>query len=201
MLNACETRAVAIATLAFICMLHTYYLMSEEQLSNLLGSLSLAITDAQAQAMGAATTLNASETAAIMTLGTSSGIRIDTLRGILRLSHSATVRLVEKLAGQGFVARTERTDRREVGLRLTPKGRALRRSLVQARNGVLDACIAEIPRADRAGFGRLVGRLLETLTTSRAGADHICRLCDESVCPAETCPVEQKAVVLEGSSP
>ena len=182
-------------------MTHTYYGMKKEQLANLLGSLAVAVSDAQSEAMAARASLSASEMAAVMTLGTSPGLSIDHLGKILGLSHSATVRLIAKLAAQGQIARRSRDDRREVGLRLTAKGRALRHRLVTARGQVLEACIASLPADEREAFGRLVSTLLESLTASRRQADHICRLCDETVCPLESCPVERKAVQLEASAP
>ena len=182
-------------------MIHTYKDMKKEQLANLLGSLAIAVSDAQNEAMAVRTSLNASEMAAVMTLGTSPGLSIDHLGKILGLSHSATVRLVAKLAAQGQIARRPRADRREVGLRLTAKGRGLRDRLVTARGRVLEGCIASLPAAERVAFGRLVSTLLETLTASRRQADHICRLCDETVCPLESCPVERKAVRLETGAP
>jgi hypothetical protein len=36
--------------------------------------------------------------------------------------------------------------------------------------------------------------VLTAITTDRAHADHICRLCDLSVCPEKVCPVEQAAL-------
>ena len=43
---------------------------------------------------------------------------------------------------------------------------------------------------ERTALSGLIERLLGALTRDRRHADHICRLCDERVCPGDTCPVE-----------
>jgi MarR family transcriptional regulator, negative regulator of the multidrug operon emrRAB len=171
--------------------------MDDERLSNLLGAMALALTDAQAAAMEEASGLSQSAAAAVMMLGTNGGITIDALSRILGLSHSATVRAIERLHADGLVARMEREDRREVGLSLTLAGARLRRRLTEARLRVLGRAFAGFGTEDREVLEILVSRLLDQVTGGRVEADHICRLCDETVCTAAACPVEQKALRQE----
>lgn len=163
---------------------------------NLLGALALAISDAQMQAMEAASGLGRSATAALVTLGEYPGLTVAALAAILGLSHSATVRLVDDLERRGVVQRSPGADRRSVGLSLTSAGTGLRASAMQARADVLVRSLAAVPPEDRKMLTRVLSRVLEELTTSRTAADHICRLCDEDACGRDDCPVERRAVAL-----
>ena len=174
--------------------------MEKSQLVNLLGGLAVAVSDAQGRAMAAGAALNISEVAAVMTLGTSPGLRIDALGAVLGLSHSATVRLAGKLGREGYLERVERSDRREVGLKLTAAGRALRQRLVRIRTGVLEEALGALPPEHLPAFAECVSQALAAITSSRWHADNICRLCDETTCPEEICPVECKAVALDGKN-
>ena len=167
-----------------------------DQLTNLLGALALAVTDAQGREMQAASGLGASSVAAVVTLGESPGLSVTGLAGILGLTHSATVRLVDDLARRGLVARLAGADRRSVGLALTAGGAAMRVRVMEARAAVLGHAVEAVPGADREAFARGVVAVLEHLTVSRATADHICRLCDEQACGRDDCPVERRAVAL-----
>jgi MarR family transcriptional regulator, negative regulator of the multidrug operon emrRAB len=173
--------------------------MKKQQLTNILGGLAVAITDAQMQAMGKATALSPSECAAVLSLGANPGLSIQSLAGILGLSHSASVRLCAGLAAKGLLDRMTGEDKRVVMLTLTAQGATMRSVLVDARESVLGEAISTLPEPDQVAFGRLISDMLERLTASRAQADHICRLCDETACPSALCPVERKACRLEGS--
>lgn len=167
-----------------------------EELGNRLGALALALNDAQLRGMEAACGLGASATAALVTLGEYPGLSVAGLSGIVGLSHSATVRLADDLARRGLLRRVAGADRRSVGLTLTEEGLDLRTRAMEARAGVLEQAVGRLPEADREVLSRSVSRLLEELTTSRAVADHICRLCDEAACGRDDCPVELRAVAL-----
>lgn len=167
-----------------------------DQPANLLGALALALSDAQARAMQAASGLGGSAVAALVTLGEAPGLSVAGLAAILGLTHSATVRLADDLGRRGLVRRLPGADGRTVGLALTPAGEAQRRALQAARAEVLRGACAAVPPADRAAFDRSVVRILEALTTGRRTADHICRLCDEAACGRDDCPVERRAVAL-----
>jgi hypothetical protein len=44
--------------------------------------------------------------------------------------------------------------------------------------------------AEQDQLRHLVEKLLAGMTRGREHADHVCRLCDETACPLDTCPVE-----------
>ena len=167
-----------------------------DRTSNLLGALALAISDAQMQAMEAASGLGRSATAALVTLGEYPGLTVAALAEIVGLSHSATVRLVDDLERRGVVQRRPGADRRSVGLGLTAAGMGLRAKAMEARADMLARSLAAVTAGEREVLTRVLSRLLEELTTSRTAADHICRLCDENACGRDDCPVERRAVAL-----
>jgi MarR family transcriptional regulator, negative regulator of the multidrug operon emrRAB len=167
-----------------------------DQLTNLLGALALAVTDAQSREMQAASGLSGSAVAALVTLGECPGLSVAGLAGIVGLTHSATVRLVDDLGRRGLVLREPGADRRSVGVGLTAEGEAMRVRVMAARAAVLGRAMDGLGGAEREVFARGVVGMLERLTTSRAAADHICRLCDEEACGRDDCPVERRAVAL-----
>ena len=175
--------------------------MDERQIVNLLGALSLALADAQADAARRASGLSTSACAALVSLGPYPGTTVGTLARILGLSHSVTVRLTEALAADGLVDRGRGSDRRQVSLRLSPAGDRLRSAILQARAAALGDALARLAPRDRHHLGELSAALLTGLTHSRDGADHICRLCDEEVCPDDRCPVEGEAIRIAARSP
>ncbi len=174
--------------------------MHDTQIANLLGALSLAVTDAQEVAAQSAAGLGTSACAALVTLGPYPGTTIGALAKVLGLTHSVAVRLVESLVDLGLVARDPGQDKRQVLLRLTPKGRRTRSLILRARASVLADALNGLETRQRIAFGDVAAALLSGLTQSREIADHICRLCDEDACPGALCPVENKAVDLGGSA-
>ena len=175
--------------------------MDDRQIVNLLGALSLALSDAQADAARRASDLSPSACAALVSLGPYPGTTIGALARILGLSHSVAVRLTEALAAGGLVERGRGSDRRQVSLRLSPAGESLRSAILQARAAALGDVLAGLSPRDRQHLGAVTAALLTGLTRSRDGADHICRLCDEDVCPSDRCPVECEAVRIAARSP
>jgi DNA-binding MarR family transcriptional regulator len=167
-----------------------------DQLTNLLGALALAVADAQEREMHLASGLSASAVAAVVTLGECPGLSVAGLAGIVGLTHSATVRLVDDLEERGLVRRRAGADRRSVGLGLTAEGEAMWARLLAVRAAVLSDAMEGLSGDDRDAFARGVAGVLERLTTSRLVADHICRLCDEEACGRDDCPVERRAVAL-----
>ncbi|YBV94590.1 MarR family transcriptional regulator (plasmid) [Phyllobacteriaceae bacterium JZ32] len=163
---------------------------------NLLGALALSLTDEILAAGRKVSGLSPSACAAVVTLGPYPGTSIKLLARALGLTHSVAVRLVEELVSDGLVQRKPGKDRREVALRLTAKGRALRARIVAAREQVLANVLAGIDARETQMLRKSLAIMLTQLTRNRARADHICRLCDENICTSDICPVEREAVRL-----
>lgn len=167
-----------------------------DRLANLLNASATAIADAQAMSVAQHSKLKPSTTAAILTLGQHPALTLSELAGILGLSHSATVRLVDGLAAKGLALRGDGQDRREVAVSLSVQGHGLYADLRSTQSEIMMPLIRVLEPAERAVLEVALSRILAALTQGRESADHICRFCDEGVCGQEDCPVELRAVAL-----
>lgn len=158
--------------------------------SNLLGALAVAVGDRLGDAVSSEAERGGQVPAALAVLAQQSGLSVEGLRRQVRLSQSATVRLVDGLVADGLATRREGADRRSVEIRLTRLGRARAEAVLSARRAVLDDVLATLTAAERAKLERLLVQVLSGLTTDRVEAEQICRLCDLGACPLASCPVE-----------
>jgi MarR family transcriptional regulator, negative regulator of the multidrug operon emrRAB len=161
--------------------------------ANVTGALAVAIADRLS---------GDSDAAALITLLERGGLTIEWLRRIVGLSHSATVRLVDRLCDQGLVRRWAGADRRSVSIRLTPNGRRAAERLRQGREDALVNLLAPLEREERAALRALADKVLAGAVAGAArGAEAgrwearlICRLCDHGACAAAGgCPVDRAA--------
>lgn len=163
--------------------------MSAARSSNLLGALATALGDELEAATRGATAHGAAFPAALVSVHWAPGVSIEELRRVLGLSHSGTVRLLDRLEREGTLERRAGRDGRSVSLHLTAAGRRQARAVLDQRRRAMDRALALLGPAERAQFVRLIEKLLGGLTRDREHSDHICRLCDEAACPDATCPV------------
>jgi DNA-binding MarR family transcriptional regulator len=168
--------------------------------ANILGAVSLAVGDRVRQAVERGAGQGGSSPAALVSLASYlDGSPIDSIRGPLGLTHSATVRLVDRLVEAGLAQRREGPDRRSVAVELTPAGHEMAAQAAAARAEALDEALAGLDAAERAELARLHEKVLATLTAGRASAGRICRLCDARACGhwEGRCPVTRAADAAE----
>jgi MarR family transcriptional repressor of emrRAB len=164
--------------------------------ANLLGSLSLAVADRMRAATEAAAGHGGSGPAALAALSTYlEGEPIDALGRSLGLTHSAAVRLVDRLEDSGLVARRRGLDGRSVSVVMTARGRRAGREILDARQRAIDEVLESLSASERRALAGFCEKLLGGLTASRADAGRICRLCDPDACGHYDgrCPVTQAA--------
>jgi DNA-binding MarR family transcriptional regulator len=165
--------------------------------ANLVGSLALALTDRTSAAMAAASGLSESQATALSALHHFlDRPSIDTLRQVLGLTSSGTVRLVDKLVDAGYVRRRAGTDARSTAITLTAAGRAAAKRVVAARAAVLADALAPLSHDDRTILAGLVGRVLVGLMRPPGATRWGCRQCDTGTCRGATgdrCPVGNAA--------
>jgi MarR family transcriptional regulator, negative regulator of the multidrug operon emrRAB len=164
-----------------------------ERTANLLGAAALAIAEAVTGAISVSGGRSEAAKAALAVLLQWPPRSIGHLAKVLRRSHSATVRLIEELEGQGLVAKNTSEDRRAIELNLTAQGRREAQRLIAARGDMLDGMVGRLGNAERRELTRLLEKLLPMLTPDREACDHICRLCELAACPQDRCPVELAA--------
>jgi DNA-binding MarR family transcriptional regulator len=171
--------------------------MSKLRTANLLGALAGEIADRVERQGKLHPNETSSAIAALNVIGFYEGCSNGALSRALGLSHTATVRLVDKLELSGFVRSERGTDKRSVALRLTKLGRQRARAVIHDRCLRLSGFIEVLTEQQRRQLDDIAEALLKSMVKAAQDADHICRLCDGSACPTRRCPVHQKAVALE----
>jgi DNA-binding MarR family transcriptional regulator len=165
---------------------------------NVIGALVVVLGDRIRDATEEASGMGGALPAALSALHEWAGGRtIETLAGGLRLSHSRTVRVVDRLEEQGLARRApDPADGRGVLVHLTPAGRRAGRAVLDARAAALEAALGGDERRELA---RLAEPLLARATASRRAAGAICRLCDAHACGHYDgrCPVTRAADAVE----
>jgi MarR family transcriptional regulator, negative regulator of the multidrug operon emrRAB len=162
---------------------------------NLLGALVTAVNDRMQWQAEDAIGMGGPAPAALVTIGHNYGESVEFLSGILQMSHSGCVRLVDKLDEQGLIERRPGKDKRSLSLYLTPKGRELKRDVLRARRKALDAVFDLLDGPQKDQLVELMEVMLKGMTYCKNDADVICRLCEEQACVQRHCPVTIGSVV------
>jgi MarR family transcriptional repressor of emrRAB len=158
--------------------------------ANLLGALGLALADRLAAAAELAGGVSAAE-ALVALHGGRAGASIDALAPIVGLSHSGTVRLVDRLARVGLVERRRGADQRSAALYLTPAGRRLARRVLARRDAEMHSVLALLTGGEQGALAGLSAQVLRRLGAAPDAEPRLCRLCDLDACgrPRGECPV------------
>jgi DNA-binding MarR family transcriptional regulator len=159
------------------------------RLENLLGAFGIAVGDSMDDAFDEACAVGDSAPAALILIRENPDTRIEALARYLALSHSGTVRLVDRLSQAGWVARETCEDKRAVVLVLTKAGEKVAERLLEGRRKSLGKALAGVSATDRKVLERLLPQMLNNLVTDRNQADHTCRYCDSGACEREGCPL------------
>jgi DNA-binding MarR family transcriptional regulator len=169
--------------------------------ANLLGSLSLALSDRISDAISTAAEQAdrpGSETAVEALSALHHFLdapSIDRLRTVVGLTSSGTVRLVDRLEAAGYVERARGEDGRTTAVRLTDEGERVARRASDAREAVLVDALAALSAEQRGALEALTGTILVGLMREPGATRWSCRLCNTGVCGVETreCPVTRAA--------
>ena len=172
---------------------------------NVVGALVVALGDRMRDASEEAAGMRGAFPAALVALHEWAGGRtIETLAGGLRLSHSRTVRVLDRLESAGLAARTRDTvDGRSVLVDLTPAGRRAGQRVLDARATALEEGLRSLGDGERRELAARAELLLADATGSRRAARAICRLCDSHACGHHDgrCPVTRAADAVEARVP
>ena len=109
----------------------------DERLLNLLGALSVALADRIAAATEEAVGESATAVAALVSAAQFPGTSIEELRHTLGLSHSAAVRVIDRLAARGLVTRRTAPRGPAVALFATAAGERLATRVLDIRRNVV----------------------------------------------------------------
>lgn len=161
-------------------------MVAEPNIANLLGALSLAVMDRIEQGARDIIGRGGETPAALIVIGYGP-ITNDKLRRILGLSHSGTVRLVDRLVSDRLVERRPGKDGREVALHLTTKGATSRKDLLTSRISAVASFVNVLSPSEGKRLGDLIRDVLSRQDTSEMDRFTICRLCDTGIC--SNCPL------------
>jgi DNA-binding MarR family transcriptional regulator len=171
--------------------------------ANRVGALALAITDRTAEVLANAGSGSESGAAALSTLHHFLHLpSIDRVRQVLGLTHSGTVRLIDRLERDGLVRRRPGIDGRSTSVSLTAAGRRAALRLSTARADVLASALSVLSPAERTTLNRLVGKVLVGMMREPGATRWTCRLCDTVACGRYVgeCPIAVAAQARYGSS-
>ena len=156
---------------------------------NVIGAFALALADDFKSAMQDLADGNETACSALIVIGQESGLSVDRLSRILRLSQPGAVRLVDRLAEAKLVERKTGSDRRSVALRLTDAGKRQVKSLLVGRQHALAEALRGLDSWERSTLSAIASKVLRGLEHSAVECDRRCRLCDDGACPDEACPM------------
>lgn len=163
----------------------------DDRLANLLGVMALAATDRLRSAVEADLGAGGSSPAALVHLQAHPGESVEALRRVLGISQPATVRIVDRLAGEGLLERRPGADRRTLALHLTAAGERVAGAVLAERTRSLRALLDSLEEEERAALTPLLERLVASLADDRPQALRVCRLCDRGACTSDPgCPLE-----------
>lgn len=165
--------------------------MSRLRTANLLAAFAGEVTARANAALKSHPNQTDSAFAALNIMSFWEGITNAQLARALELSHTATVRLVDKLEAQGYVEAREGDDKRATHLYLTAAGRKAVQPALVAHCAAVNKYLGALTTAEEKQLTRLLEKLMRPLGTNAYGVSHFCRLCDFAACPAGQCPMHE----------
>jgi DNA-binding MarR family transcriptional regulator len=178
---------------------------SDLRLANLLGALATGLTDAVHEATSTAAQLDEVAAATLIALlDFSPQASVQRLSQVIGLTHSGTVRLVDRLVDAGYVKRLAGRDARSRSPVLTAAGARVAHRVRIAREGAIARHVEKLSETERATLTGLCERLVSAVTKHRlaqraAGSTPaggaLCRMCDFAACGRDkgNCPAAEAA--------
>lgn len=166
----------------------------EKHLSNKFAALSLAITDATLSGDAA---LAPTAVAALITAANNPPASIGEMAAIVGLTHSATVRLIDRLEADGLLHRRRRVGR-EVLVEITPAGRRRADGLQEHRLAASGGFLASLSAEERDLLDGLVDRMLRDHAARGHDRRRLCRMCSRTYC---SCCFEAELLAAKDASP
>ena len=169
-------------------------------LANVLGALSLVVTDE----LGMAVTREApsvTDAAALSALAEFlDGATLDRVHQVLGVTPSGAVKLVDRLERAGLVSRGPGADGRSRAVRLTGAGREAAQAVGEARSAYLDGLVATLSPSEVDALRGLLAQVMASVVHNKDGGAWTCRLCDLVACRRAEgeCPAYNAATIGAG---
>jgi MarR family transcriptional repressor of emrRAB len=173
-------------------------MMSRLRTANLLAALAGDITERAGATLLRHPNQTDSFAAALNVIGFWDGITNAELARVLKLSHTATVRLVDKLEGRGLVESRSGPDKRATHFHLTDAGKAEVGPLLVERCVAVDGYLDVLSESEQTQLNGLLEKLMRPLAVDGFTVSHFCRLCDDKICPGTDCPMHKELLAKAG---
>lgn len=147
---------------------------SEPSFANRLAALATAVSDAVTAETG---DLSESAVAALIAIRIREPLAIQHIATTVGLTHSATVRLIDRLE-KDWLVRRQRRKGREVLVETTSRGKRRVRDIHAKRGEAIGALIGDISDKDQKALSRGIDEMLENAIANGASPERLCRFCD-----------------------
>lgn len=164
---------------------HAFVVMTDQLVANRLAALATALDDA---VHAETEDLSPSAVAALQTIRQEGPLAIQDVARVVGLTHSATVRLIDRLEKDWLVRRLTRKGR-EVRVETTARGRRRAGQFQERRLAAASHLLAVLAPEEREVLARALDRMLAAAVVEPTTGERICRDCDRDVCRGAGCPV------------
>ncbi|WP_181700417.1 MarR family winged helix-turn-helix transcriptional regulator [Chthonobacter albigriseus] len=152
--------------------------MDDSPLSNKVAALSLAIADAT---LAQSDDLAPTAVAALITIRDQEPLSIGDIARVVGLTHSAAVRLVDRLEKDWLVRRQRRVGR-EVMVEITSRGRRRAQQLQELRLAAVTGFLSGLDPDEQDELNRLVDKMIRVHGRGEVDPDKFCRMCRRGAC-------------------
>ena len=171
----------------------------DDRLENLLGAFALAVADRLRLETETAIGQTGAAAAALVTIAQFPSRSVEFLRRAIGLSHSAAVRVVDRLVEERLVVRRRAGRGPAVALTTTAAGRRRAQKVLDIRQKVLAEALPELSPAQSTALTAILEGALAGLSDSPGTT--ICRLCHQGRCRRDACPVARRQTELGAPPP
>lgn len=144
--------------------------------------------------------LSPSAVAALQSIRQDGPLAIQDVARTIGLTHSATVRLIDRLEKDWLVRRLSRRGR-EVRVEVTARGRRRASQFQEKRLAVAGGLIDALEAGEKLALAEILDKLLAASVADHDGATRTCRSCERDGCRKAGCPVEAAARALPPAPP
>ncbi len=171
--------------------------MPDRHVANRLAALATALDDT---VHAETEDLSPSAVAALQTIRQIGPMAIQDVARVIGLTHSATVRLIDRLEKDWLVRRLSRKGR-EVRVEATARGRRRAGQFQERRLVSAEALLAVLDEEERTVLARALDKMLAACVGDAAAGDRICRSCEREGCRQKGCPVDAAAAKFAAGHP
>jgi len=147
-------------------------------LQNKLGAVALALVDKMIEGVD---DLAPTAVAALISIRGREPLTIGDIAALSGLTHSAAVRLVDRLEKDWLVRRKRRVGR-EVLVEMTARGKRRAQQLQEARSSAILGFIETLDADDRRDLDRLAMKLVAAQAAAGVPVERLCRMCKPQDC-------------------